>query len=357
VTPGAYIAEVMEIVTVTPVAGGRVQLVVNRDDGTFVGTPTELSGVFAQDVSGNVAFTATASTNYAFLTGTVVENLDANSLLRNVSTGSVNDDLFTSHERGSVNFLNVGNTTVGGFQVNSGMTISAFYEYRSASKKRVNLGKYNPLLEWQVELEHRYPDGRYMLFNFHKVAVTPENTELAFEPRDWLGSDLTMDVLESSAPEHVDNPTGWVDIDNDPVTLQPVTDRTDSYSAGVYRLYMTPLNVSRALARGLPVERYDVGNVRTGNTGSPQEYLEHFAGLPQKKDKKILIQQEFVLTTTIEELSATNIALLFAGNIVDLGAGWLPANKLITVSQPPTTPNYTLAQVAHPLGAIMINAA
>lgn len=350
-----YIAEVMEVVTITPNPDGSATIAVNRDDGTFALTPPDstASGVYGMD-SGAVALDPTPTVNYAFSGGVTVENLRADAKLRLVSAGATADDVFLAADRGSVSFINVGETTAGGYQVNSGMTISAFFDYRTASAKQINLGERLPNLEFIAELEHQYQDGRWFKAVFHKVAITPDEVNFEFQPTDWVGVELQMDCLRSTNPAHAANPTGFIRIDNDPITLQPVQDTTDDYTAGVFNLYLTPSNPTRALQYGIPSQRFSIGNVTTGGLNSPQEWLEHLVGIPQDLDKKIQIRRQFNVTATIDEINARNCALLFGGRISDMEPGWVPLNTLITVSNPPAAP-YTVANVEHPLGAMMVN--
>ena len=356
VTPGTYIAEVMEVTTVTALTGTQAQIDVNRADGTFGGTPAETSGLWAPNGSGVVTHTATASTNYAFLAGATVENIEANALLRNASAGTTADDAVFNYDNGSVRFLNVGNTGSANFAVDSGMTISIFGDYKTASSKRVGLGVDLPNIEFIVELQHKMTDGRYFVFKGHKMAVTSENTEFAFVPDNWIGTSLVFDALVSKDPAHIDDPLGYFDVQNDPVTLLPVADTTDNYAVGVYDLFVTPTSATKAIQRGLPTTRFNLGNIRLGNLRMPKTYLEHLKGIPQDLDKKILIRRQLGLDSTIEELTAENISLLFDGKISAVGAGFRPFNSLVSVSAAPDAP-YSVSHVWHPLGYILINVA
>ncbi len=350
------IAEVVEVVSVTPLTGAMAQIAINRADGTFGGTPSEVSGIWAPNGSGVVTLTADAVTNYEFLAGSTVENLTASALLRTVSAGAALDDFTLNVDNGSVAFVNVGNTTAGGFQVDSGMTLSAFMDYKAVSLNRVNLGLSLPNIEFEVDLQHKMPDNRYFVFKAWKCAITPENTDFSFDPTNWIGSALFHDALIDKRSIHAANPIGYFDVQNDPITMLPVSDQTDEYSVGVYDLFITPTNASKALQRGLPTTRFSVGNVRVGSLRSPKQFLEHLVGIPQDLDKKILIRRQFQLETTIEQLNAANIAMLFDGSITPVSTGWLPANTLLEVSQAPSAP-YTVANVWHPLGYIMLNVA
>lgn len=352
--PGNYIAEVMQVVSVAPGVGAALNITVNRDDGTFNGSPPVVSGIYTVNPStGVVSLVADAVTDYEFPAGSTIENLTTNALLRQTSTGAALDDVFIDHAGGQIFFLNTGATSASSFKVNTGMTVSVFGDYKTASGKRIGFGKNIPILEWMVELEHKLPDGRLFYLRGHKVAVKSENAEFQFNPQDWIGADLQLDFLFDASADP-DEPVGYYFIDNDPLTQQPVTDRTRNYSAGSFRLYMTPLDTSIAMALGLPTTRYDIGNVRTGSKSAPQTYLEHWTGVPENKDKVIKMRQEYGLTATIEELTAENLALLFGGVIRHQNSGFAAYNKLVTVAAAPAAP-YTLPNVPHPLGRLLLN--
>jgi hypothetical protein len=353
-----YLTEVMQVTGLTQISGPIYQLNVQRTDSSFVGVPhgSIQSGTYAPDANGDIVFTATTTTNYAFPEGTIVENLAEDALLNDVSAGVAEDHVVYNYDNGSVRFLNVGNTAAGNFKVDSGMTVSFFGDYAAVSGNRVNLGTELPNVEYRIELQHRLPDGRYFYFTAHKVAITPENTDFAFDPANWIGSALSMDCLKSKDPSHSANPIGFFDIMNDPVTLLPVADETDEYSVGVYDLFLTPTSAAKAIQRGLPTTRFSVGNVRVGNLRSPKQFLEHLVGIPQDMDKKILIRRQFQLETTIEQLNANNIALLFDGGISPTQQGWRPFNSLVTVSSAPAAP-WGVEHVWHPLQYIKINVA
>jgi hypothetical protein len=355
-----YLAEVMQVTALTQISGVIYQLDVQRTDASFIGSPfgspAIASGVYAPDANGDIVLTTTAGTNYAFPEGAVVENLSEEALLLDVSAGAALDHLVYNYDNGSVRFVNVGATGSANHKVDSGMTVSVFGDYAAVSGNRINLGSELPNVEYRVELQHRMPDGRYFYFTAHKVAITPENTDFAFDPANWIGSALAMDCLKSKNPAHAANPIGFFDIMNDPVTLLPVEDETDEYSVGVYDLFLTATSASKALQRGLPTTRFSVGNVRVGNLRSPKQFLEHLVGIPQDMDKKILIRRQFQLETTIEQLNANNIALLFDGGIEATQQGWRPFNSLITVSSAPAAP-WGVQHVWHPLQYIKINVA
>jgi len=353
---GTYIAEVMQVTAVSTV-GTTLVMTVDRTDSGFTGSPAEVSGTWAYNSgTGTVDITATPATNYAFAAGSTIENINTNALLRNTSAGATLDDYYLQFATGNIMFVNTGATGSNNFKVNTGMTVSVFGSYKSDSAKQINLGKKQATMEWTAELEHQMPDDRWFKARFHRCTATPETVDFQFQPTDWVGSELRLDVLFSSNPAHAENPLCYIRIDNDPITLAPVTVRQDTLTAGVYKLYLTPNNTALALSRGLPVTRYDVGNVRLGGMQSPQQYLEHLAGIPQTLDKKILVRKQMTLTTTIEEVTAENVALLFDGNVVDVASGFLPFNTVVEISEAPDAP-LTLADVVYPLGYMVLNPA
>jgi hypothetical protein len=324
----------------------------NLIDGTGVYIQGSSSIQFERD-------NATVSA-HSFSAGAIVENLTYNALLRDAegANGADPEEYAVDIYRGDVRFLKIGATTAGGRQLYTGMKVNSLFGYKTSSAKRVNLGRFIPILEFTVELEHRFPDGRYFKFRGHRCAVTPENPSFDFQPTDWIGAELQIDVLQSFDIAHEANPYGYIEIDNDPITLQPVATVPETYSAGVYNLYLTPNSTSRAITQGLPSTRFSIGNVRTGNLSAPQEFLEHYVGIPQIQDAKIRLKYQMNLTTTIESLTAENMALLFNGSIEDIDNGVAPMFKLVTVSAAPDPQNLSLslANVNHPLGFIMLDA-
>jgi hypothetical protein len=317
------------------------------------------SGTYSQGVVDYAFTTRTGATGFDFTAGAVVENLRHTARLREAEglTAADDEDYAADMYGGAVRFLKTGNTSLGGYQVNTGMTINSWFGYQTASSKRINLGRFIPILEFTVELEHRFPDGRYFKFRGHRCAVTPDNPSFDFSPTDWIGAELQIDVLQSFDIANEANPYGYIEIDNDPISLQPVSTIPETYSAGVYNLYLTPNVASRALTQGLPTTRFSIGNVRTGNLSAPQEFLEHYVGIPQIQDAKIRLKYQMNLTTTIESLTAENMALLFNGSIEDIDKGVAPAYSLLTVSAAPTTPvGYGLRDVNHSVGYIMLDA-
>lgn len=322
--------------------------------------PLDGTGVYVQGAS-DYEFehdNAGAPSAFAFDGGAVVENLNFTALLRDSNGTTADDEEYALDVyRGDVRFLKTGATTLGGRQLYDGMKVNSLFGYKTASSKRVNLGRFIPILEFAVDLQHRFPDGRYFKFHGHRCAVTPENPQLEFQPTDWIGAELQIDVLQSSNVAHQADPYGNITIDNDPITLQPVSTVPETYSAGVYELYLTPTNATRAIAQGLPTTRFSIGNVRTGSINAPQEFLEHYVGIPQTQDAKIRLKFQMQITTTIESLTADNIALLFNGAVEDMSLGVAPAFTLLTVASSAGLPaGYSLPNVSHPLNYIMLDA-
>jgi len=243
----------------------------------------------------------------------------------------------------------------------TGSLWSVLFDYKSASGREVNLGKRQPNLEFQVRLEHYFPGvgasgNRKLITTLHKCEVTPENPNMDFNADDWIAPEFTIACLESSDPAHVNNPFGKVFVENNPVNLLPYSQyNTENYSVGVFDMFLTPLSAATAIARNLPQTGFYVGNVVTGGIEAVNEFLDHFRGVPKKRDKRILIQQEFNVNATIDELTAVNLAILFNGDITDLSS-LTPVNAQGTVTVPPdqfVPGDYVYVWV--PLGYIFIN--
>jgi hypothetical protein len=290
-------------------------------------------------ISGIDTWSAAAA---AALAGSVIANTTKAALVENT-------DFVIDYSNGGFRFINPALTP--------GATYAIQFQYQQADTTAVNLGKFLPTLEFGVRLEHKYPDGRLLILECPRAAVTPDNPQLQFQENDWIGTDLNIEVLSSNEPADVNAPFGKFWVEHKASGQNSVGYDPDSYSVGSFYLYLTPIDEATAAYHGLPATRIDVGNVKVGSIDQQNEFLRHYRGTPRVKDKVVLIQKEMNLVATIENLNTTNLALLFDGEVIEnaTNAGFGDDMRLMTVPADIATNAGQTRWM--PLGKIAINPA
>lgn len=267
-------------------------------------------------VTGGVTVNALSAASSDIANGSFALNMEASKALVE------NTDFIIDYTGGRIRFLGTGDTP-------AGATFGIAGNYASSSKTRVGLGSSLPTMEVSVRLEHTYPDKRKLTLILPKVALTAEAPTIEFQSDDWIGVDLSLEVLATDDPAYADYPFGYIDTDNSPAGT--VVTNTDSYSTGSFEMFITP--IAGYAARGFDQTEINVGCVRVGNLEGSSEFLKHYCGTPRVKDKTILLQKELTLTATLDNISAINLALVFDGTLLlnPSGAALAPFVALATV--------------------------
>lgn len=303
--------------------GETVRIFNNANPASVIDFQMNDANTDATVVGGAIDGLSAAASDAA--SGSLVANLEATKALVE------NTDFVIDYTAGAVRFLGTAATP-------ASATLAVAGNFRSSSKTRIGLGKALPTLEVSVRLVHTYPDKRVLSLILPKVALTAENPSLEFAADDWIGVDLSLEVLATEDAQYADYPFGYFEIDN---TAQgtPVIG-TDTYTVGSFELFITPLTSAGAAARGFTQAEINVGCVRVGTLEGTSEYLKHYCGTPKRKDKVVLLQKEMTLTATLDDINVYNIAMVFDGSLFlnPSGGAVAPFMSLVTVPANIATP-------------------
>mgnify|MGYP000925753176 CR=1 FL=1 len=313
--------------------------------GAAINNSETLDGTLAT-ASGNVMSGFGPSTS-AYLAGAVLANVDGTPLVENT-------DYVMDYEGGRIRWINSP-----GSQGAADKTYAICHQYARADNTKIRLGKFLPTIEAEARLVHRFPDGRILTVQLHRASITPDTVSLGFDDADWIGTDMVLEALASNDPQHVNEPFGCITIEHKSDGTNSAGYDPDSYSVGVFELYLTMNDASVAAARGLPTTEIDVGNVSVGSLDADNTYLKHFRGTPKVTDKVVLTQKEMSITATIENLNTVNLALLFDGEHVadNSGAAFQDAATLMTVPSLVTLASANNDSTWYSLGAFNVNPA
>lgn len=249
-------------------------------------------------VSGGVTVSSLSAASSAIAVGSIAINqAPAKALVENT-------DYVIDYLGARIRFLGTADTP-------AGATFGVAGNFAASSKTRIGLGASLPTLEVSVRLEHPYPDGRKLVMVFPKVALTAENPSMEFQSDDWVGVDISLEILSSDDPAYADYPFGYFDIEN--TAAGTVVTGAETYTVGSFEMYITP--IAGYAARGLTQSEINVGCVRVGNLEGQSEYLKHYIGVPKRKDKTVLLQKELTLTATLDDQNAYNLAMIFDGTL------------------------------------------
>lgn len=269
------------------------------------------------------------------LTGNSIAGFDApgaanaagiGSVAANLTTAALveNTDYVIDYEGGKYRFINPALT--------AGQNFALLYQYRRFDNTKVLLGESLPTIEARVRLVHQFPDQRELTVVFHRASVSMDSASLEFQDDDWIGTELTLDALQTLNPQDIGK-FGYYEIQHKEDGNNSEGYDPDSYSVGTFQMYLTILSPTVAAKRGLPLTEIDVGNVSVGSVNAENTYLKHYRGIPRTTDKVVLTQKELNCSATLENLNTVNIALLFDGVQVQdqTGATWQDAGLLATI--------------------------
>lgn len=243
-----------------------------------------------------------------------------------------NTDYLLDHENGRIRFLSGGSAVASNYYAING-------EYKVGSATHVKLGEELPNMEFSVRLVHKSPKGRTIEYFAPRATVSPDNASLPFDPADWMGTEVRIQILASSDPAYEKMPFGEVKLGH--INGVEPGNTPSSYTVGVFSLYLTPLDATIAADRGFTTSEFSMGNVRVGSIEAPQEFLDHFIGVPQVKDDYIRLKKEINITATIENMTSRNMALILDGRIEEgPDAGYVEFATLIQAPADLTVPTW-----------------
>ena len=325
---GAYTAGGLTLVVENNSANGlRLTAGESFQISSNANQPVFLEEAYAGDVGDTYQTNSPPATSSLSIGTALAASFPVGAILLNTAASEVlveNDDYVWDYERGALRFLPSG----------ARVQPSRFYaingQYRYGQYTHVKLGESLPLLEFSMRLVHKTPKGRTIEYFAPRASVKADNASLAFEATDWNTSELKIEVLQSFDTQYATMPFGEIKVQHDPNTGLEPGNTPDSYTAGVFELFLTPLDATVAALKGYSMSEFSIGNVTVGSIDAPQEYLDHFAGIPQKKDASILLKKEVTINATIDNLTSKNLSLLFDGRIQEGSAStWVEFTTLV----------------------------
>lgn len=243
-----------------------------------------------------------------------------------------NTDYLLDHENGKIRFLSGGSAVASNYYAING-------EYKVASATSVKLGEELPNLEFAVRLVHKSPKGRTIEYIAPRATVAADNASLSFDPADWMGTEIKIQILASSDPAYATMPFGEIKLGH--INGVEPGNTPSSYTVGVFSLYLTPLDATIAAAKGFSMSEFSIGNVKVGAIEAPQEFLDHFVGVPQVKDDYIRLKKEINIMATIENMTSRNIALIMDGRVEEgPDAGYVEFAALVQAPADLTVPTW-----------------